>query len=146
MRTLREYADWLTANEDPRGEYLTAELDLRDAEATVLRLESRIYELTEFRGVDSEWMDTVFPLTVQAPVVGTFFAAPTPGAPPFVKPGDVCLRDTIVGIIEAMDLFNEIPAGRAGVVTKVLVSNGQPVRHGDPLVQLSRPPQLLAGG
>jgi acetyl-CoA carboxylase biotin carboxyl carrier protein len=73
---------------------------------------------------------------VRAPMVGTFYRAPEPGAPPFVAPGARVEPDTVVGIIEVMKLMNSIPAGCAGVVTNVLVGNAEPVEFGQPLVAI----------
>jgi acetyl-CoA carboxylase biotin carboxyl carrier protein len=73
---------------------------------------------------------------VRAPMVGTFYRAPEPGAPPFVEPGTRVEADTIVGIIEVMKLMNSIPAGCAGVVTNVLVGNAEPVEYGQPLIAI----------
>jgi acetyl-CoA carboxylase biotin carboxyl carrier protein len=69
-------------------------------------------------------------------MVGTFYRAPEPGAPPFVEPGTRVGPDTIVGIIEVMKLMNSIPAGCAGVVTNVLVGNAEPVEYGQPLIAI----------
>lgn len=71
--------------------------------------------------------------SVKSPMVGTMYAAPTPDAPPFVKPGQkVNVGDTLC-IIEAMKMFNEIEADKAGVVKECLVDNGQPVEFEQPL-------------
>ena len=72
--------------------------------------------------------------TVNAPMVGTFYSAPSPGAPDFVKIGDkVNVGDTIC-IIEAMKILNQIEADKAGVVKAILVENAQPVEFAQPLV------------
>jgi len=77
--------------------------------------------------------ETVSGHTVNSPMVGTFYAAPSPGAKPFVGVGDsVGIGDTLC-IIEAMKLLNQIEADKAGVVKAVLVENGQPVEYGQPL-------------
>jgi len=73
---------------------------------------------------------------VRAPMVGTFFRAPAPGAPPFVEPGSRVAPETTVCIIEVMKLMNSICAERAGVVTHVLVADGEPVEHGQPLIAI----------
>jgi acetyl-CoA carboxylase biotin carboxyl carrier protein len=73
---------------------------------------------------------------VRAPMVGTFYRAPEPGAPPFVEPGTRVEPDTIVGIIEVMKLMNSIPAGCAGVVTNALVGNAEPVEYAQPLLAI----------
>jgi acetyl-CoA carboxylase biotin carboxyl carrier protein len=71
---------------------------------------------------------------VLAPMVGTFYRAPEPGAEPFVQVGDWIEVGRVVGIIEAMKLMNPIEAEVAGVVTDVLVSNANTVEFGQPLI------------
>jgi acetyl-CoA carboxylase biotin carboxyl carrier protein len=73
---------------------------------------------------------------ITAPMIGTFYAAATPGAQPFVAEGDEVYVGQTIGIIEAMKIMNEIAADRAGVVEAVLVGNGQPVEYGSPLMRL----------
>jgi|SRR5690242_5681084 len=70
---------------------------------------------------------------VKSPIVGTFYESPSPGAPPFVKPGDQVEVGQVLCIIEAMKLMNEIESEHAGEVVKRLVQNGQPVEYGQPL-------------
>ncbi len=71
--------------------------------------------------------------TVKSPMVGTFYRAPTPGAKSFVEIGSrVNVGDTIC-IVEAMKILNQIEADKTGVVSAVLVENGQPVEYGEPL-------------
>ena len=72
-------------------------------------------------------------LTVEAPMVGTFYRAPKPDAPPFVNEGDAIKEGQVLGIVEAMKLMNEIEARVAGRIVKILVENGQPVEFGQPL-------------
>ena len=73
---------------------------------------------------------------ITAPMIGTFYAAATPGAQPFVAEGDEIYLGQTIGIIEAMKIMNEIAADRAGVVEAILVGNGQPVEYGSPLMRL----------
>lgn len=73
---------------------------------------------------------------VRAPLVGCYYAAPSPGAEPFVQIGDAVEAGTTVAIIEAMKLMNTIVAGESGVVTEVLVSNGESVEFDQILLQL----------
>ena len=73
---------------------------------------------------------------ITAPMIGTFYAAATPGAQPFVAEGDEIYTGQTIGIIEAMKIMNEIAADRAGVVEAILVGNGQPVEYGSPLMRL----------
>jgi acetyl-CoA carboxylase biotin carboxyl carrier protein len=75
-------------------------------------------------------------LTIEAPMVGTFYRAPSPDAQPFVRDGDRVKKGQVVCIIEAMKLMNEIESKVAGRVVKVLVENTQPVEYGQPLFLL----------
>jgi acetyl-CoA carboxylase biotin carboxyl carrier protein len=70
---------------------------------------------------------------IKSPLVGTFYSAAKPGSEPFVKVGARVTPATVVGLIEAMKLFNEIPAECAGTITEVLVENQQPVEFGQVL-------------
>jgi acetyl-CoA carboxylase biotin carboxyl carrier protein len=71
--------------------------------------------------------------TIFSPMVGTFYRAPAPDAPPFVRVGDLIKEDTTLCIIEAMKLMNEIKAEIRGKVFRVLVENGVPVEYNQPL-------------
>jgi len=71
--------------------------------------------------------------TVKSPIVGTFYEAPSPGAPPFAKVGDVVELGQVLCIVEAMKLLNEIESDVAGEVVKKLASNGQPIEYGQEL-------------
>lgn len=73
---------------------------------------------------------------IKSIMVGTFFAAPSPDSPPFVKVGDSVGVDTTVCIIEAMKVFNEIPSGVSGKIVAVLVESGDPVEFGQPLFKV----------
>ena len=75
-------------------------------------------------------------LTIEAPMVGTFYRAPSPDAQPFVREGDRVKKGQVVCIVEAMKLMNEIESKVAGRVMKVLVENAQPVEYGQPLFLL----------
>ena len=71
--------------------------------------------------------------TIAAPMVGTFFSAPTPGAKPFASVGmEVAIGQTL-GIIEAMKMMNHIESDRAGRLAEILVANGEPVEFGQPM-------------
>jgi acetyl-CoA carboxylase biotin carboxyl carrier protein len=70
---------------------------------------------------------------VKSPIVGTFYGSPSPGAAPFVSPGDHVEKGKVVGIVEAMKLMNEIESDVTGEIVKVLATNGQPVEYGQPL-------------
>jgi acetyl-CoA carboxylase biotin carboxyl carrier protein len=73
---------------------------------------------------------------IVSPMVGTFYQAMSPDAPPCAKVGQSVQPDTVVCIIEAMKVMNEIKAEIAGVVAEILVENGKPVQFGQPLFRL----------
>lgn len=70
---------------------------------------------------------------IKAPMVGTFYRAPSPESPPYVDVGAVVNNDSVLCIVEAMKLMNEIKAEMRGKVLKILVENGQPIEFGQPL-------------
>ena len=72
-------------------------------------------------------------IEITSPTVGTFYESPQPGDPAFVKVGDKVRADTIVCIVEAMKVFNQIPAEVSGTIAKVLVRDGEAVEFGQPL-------------
>ena len=74
--------------------------------------------------------------TVQAPMVGTFYSEPAPGAKPFVQIGDEVKVGQVLCIIEAMKMMNQIESDRAGKITSVLVQNGDPVEFGQALFSI----------
>ncbi|HEX2220992.1 MAG TPA: biotin/lipoyl-containing protein [Candidatus Limnocylindria bacterium] len=73
---------------------------------------------------------------VVAPLTGVWYASPSPGARPYVQPGDEIAPGRVVGLIEAMKLFNEIKADVAGRVRRVLAENGTLVKRQQPLVEV----------
>jgi acetyl-CoA carboxylase biotin carboxyl carrier protein len=77
--------------------------------------------------------DTTGLTPVTSPMIGIFYRAPAPGAEPYVKEGDLVQKGTVVCIIEAMKLMNEIETEVAGRVARTLVENGQAVEFGQPL-------------
>ncbi len=72
----------------------------------------------------------------KAPIIGTFYLTPKPDAEPLVKPGDHVSEKTVLCIIEAMKIFNQIECDREGEIIKILVENGQPVEYGQPLFEI----------
>lgn len=76
-------------------------------------------------------------LSIRAPLPGTFYRAPQPGAPPFVEVGDTVTVNTVIGIIETMKLMNPVHAEAAGVVAEFLADNAAMVAKGQPLVRLA---------
>ena len=74
---------------------------------------------------------------IESPLVGTFYRAASPEAKPFGRVGDKVDPDTVVGIIEAMKVMNEIKAEKRGEIREILVENGDPVEYGQPLFVIS---------
>ena len=73
---------------------------------------------------------------ITSPMVGTFYASPSPEAPPFVSVGQEVTEDTVVCIMEAMKVMNEIKAEAKGVITQVMIENAKPVEFGQPLFKI----------
>ena len=69
-------------------------------------------------------------------MVGTFYSAPSPESPSFVSVGQTITADTVICIIEAMKVMNEVKAEVSGVVVEILAENGKPVQYGQPLFRL----------
>ncbi|WP_295802930.1 acetyl-CoA carboxylase biotin carboxyl carrier protein [uncultured Microbulbifer sp.] len=74
---------------------------------------------------------------VKSPMVGTFYAASSPGAEPFVKVGQQVKVGDVICIVEAMKMMNQIEADKAGTIESILVEDGQPVEYDQPLVTIS---------
>ena len=74
--------------------------------------------------------------TIDSPTVGTFYSAPSPDDPPFVKVGQAVSPDSVVCIVEAMKVFNQIQAETAGTIVEVLVEDGEAVEFGQPLFRI----------
>jgi acetyl-CoA carboxylase biotin carboxyl carrier protein len=81
-------------------------------------------------------VDDAHLLLIRSPMVGTFYAAASPDSPPFVKVGDQVGPETTVCVLEAMKVFNEIPAECSGKIVAVLVTNGQAIEFGQPLFRV----------
>jgi acetyl-CoA carboxylase biotin carboxyl carrier protein len=75
-------------------------------------------------------------IEIKSPMIGTFYRAPSPEAAPYVEVGTEVNSETVVCIIEAMKVMNEIKAELKGVVTQILVENGKPVEFGQPLFKI----------
>ena len=92
--------------------------------------------VTSERPVVADAVPLTTSITIEAPMVGTFYRASSPTADPYVREGDMVKEGQILCIIEAMKLMNEIESKAAGRVAKILVENGQPVEYGQPLFVL----------
>ncbi len=86
--------------------------------------------------VDTPKISESSDLFITSPMVGTFYATPSPGDPAFVKVGDTVDEDTVVCIVEAMKVMNEVKAGVSGRVAEILVDNSDPVEFGTKLIRI----------
>ena len=77
-------------------------------------------------------------LFVKSPMVGTFYISPATDKPPFIKEGDRVTEDTVVCIIEAMKVMNEVKAGVSGVIKEVLCNNASPIEFGTKLFKIEK--------
>jgi acetyl-CoA carboxylase biotin carboxyl carrier protein len=75
-------------------------------------------------------------VAIESPMVGTYYASPSPDKPPFVSVGGQVGPNSVVCLVEAMKIFNEIKAERSGTIVKVLVQSGQAVEFGQPLFMI----------
>ena len=73
---------------------------------------------------------------IESPTIGTFYSKPKPESENYVKPGDMVTPDTVVCIVEAMKMFNEITAGVSGKIVECLVANEEPVDNNKPLFKV----------
>ena len=101
------------------------------------QLEPQIQEKLPQKESESNQPETKEGHEVTSPMVGTFYTAASPEADPFVKVGDTVTEETVIGIVEAMKVMNEIKAGKSGVVTEIYVDNAHPVEFGTKLFKLA---------
>lgn len=118
--------------EQPRSSVMTTRTDqtlARGAEMPTGRVSSPITSETKAQ-------EDINSLYITSPMVGTFYTSPSPEDAPFVKVGDKIDKNTVVCIIEAMKVMNEIKAGMGGTVVEVLIETGQPVEFGTKLFRI----------
>lgn len=138
------------------NEYDLAEIDLRQADQRVRLRRGQEPTLTPVSHAPQQLPEATVPVPaapaqsqppsppaggdqakyIRSPIVGTFYAAPNPDAAPFVKVGDQVGADTTVCIVEAMKVFNEVPAEVSGKIVAVLAQSGDAVEFGQPLFQV----------
>lgn len=75
-------------------------------------------------------------IPITSPMTGIYYSAPSPGSPPFVQVGDEITAGQVIGLIEAMKVFNEVPSPTSGTVSKIMVESGQLVNLGEPLLYI----------
>ena len=112
------------------------EANQRRTNAALARAKESGTTLSSAAAEESEREDTAS-IYVTSPMVGTFYGSPSPEDPSFVKPGDRVEKSTVVCIIEAMKVMNEIKAGVTGTVVEVLIESGHPVEFGTKLFRVT---------
>ena len=115
--------------EELRIETETLSLHVLRGDAKPMRAEPEPAAAT--KGADTEGL-----VTIEAPMLGTFYRAEAPGAKPFVEVGARVEHETVVGIIEVMKMMNSIPAGVAGTIVEVCAENAEPVEYGAALFRV----------
>ena len=108
-----------------------------ESDGEELRVETEAFTLTVIR--EAEPVPRVSEegaRTIEAPILGTFYRAPAPGAAPFVDVGTRVEADTVVCLIEVMKMMNPIPAGVAGTIAEICVENAALVEYGAPLFRI----------
>lgn len=114
-----------------------SEIEIREGEESVRIARGNIVPVSPGKPVDTSGLaDTPEKLTghvVRAPMVGTFYRAPSPGSPPFVEVGDRVKPGDTLCIIESMKMMNHIQADKAGSIEAILEENGKPVQFDQPI-------------
>lgn len=96
-------------------------------------IEPPVKPISPLAEIKEEAEETQRLVTITSPIVGIFHRSPAPEASPFVEIGTAVKKGQVLCIVEAMKLMNEIESDSDGVVSKILVENGQPVEYGEPL-------------
>ena len=131
---LLEFIDTLSASKFTECTYEADGIKLYlKREETVVRTQE-IQTVPAVEPVQSEIPKDETVKDIVSPIVGVFYAAPSPDADPFVKVGDRVEKGQVIGIVEAMKLMNEIQSDISGVVTHIYAENGDGVEYGQPLI------------
>jgi acetyl-CoA carboxylase biotin carboxyl carrier protein len=115
-------------------EYASGDMRLRVARSAVVAVAAAAPRAEPHAGPAAGHEEPPHPGAVTAPIVGTVYLSPEPGAEPFVRVGTTVVEGETLLLIEAMKTFNEVRATRAGRVDRLLVADGTPVEYGEPLV------------
>lgn len=108
----------------------------KEKESVVAPVKQSIQEQIQVKEITTTEEHNEDTITINAPMVGTFYKSPSPEADPYVKVGDKVTNNSIVCILEAMKLFNEIQAEVSGEIIEILAEDGQLVEYGQPLFKV----------
>ena len=127
-----------------------SELEVRVGKDRVVVRDPEVITPTSVRGelldIDQAAMTSVVSGTpIATPITGIYYASSRPGAEPFVKVGDWITEGAVIGLVEAMKVFNEVLSDKSGSVTEVLVASGDSVTEGEPLIMVNTDPEVTDG-
>ena len=127
-----------------------SELEVRVGKDRVVVRDPEVITPTSVRGElsdsDQAAMTSVVSGTpITTPITGIYYASSRPGAEPFVKVGDWITEGAVIGLVEAMKVFNEVLSDKSGSVTEVLVASGDSVTEGEPLIMVNTDPEVTDG-
>lgn len=131
-RQMREYG-LTTLDVEHEGSRVRIKIDAPRLVKTGQAADIPVVQATIASPISSESADQV----VTSPMIGTFYASPSPGDPVFVQEGDDVEVGQVIGIIEAMKIMNEITSEYEGTISKILVKNAQAVEYGQPLFHIA---------
>ena len=136
---VRKLAELLEETGLSEIEYASGDLRVRVARNAVTAVAAPVVAVPRadpVPGAPASHEEPLHPGAVTAPMVGTVYLSPEPGAEPFVRVGSTVVEGETLLLLEAMKTFNEVRAPRAGKVVRPLVADGTPVEYGEPLVIL----------
>jgi acetyl-CoA carboxylase biotin carboxyl carrier protein len=133
---VRKLAELLEETGLSEIEYAAGDLRVRVARNAVAAPVAIAPRTEPLPGPAAAHEEPLHPGAVTAPMVGTVYLSPEPGAEPFVRVGSTVVEGETLLLLEAMKTFNEVRAPRAGKVIRLLVADGTPVEYGEPLVIL----------
>jgi acetyl-CoA carboxylase biotin carboxyl carrier protein len=131
---IKQLADILNQTGLGEIEYAEGERRIRVARPAVAPVAQAVAPMAPAAGPTAAAEGEAPANAITAPMVGTVYASPEPGAPPFVRVGDQVKDGQTLLIIEAMKVMNQIRSPRAGTVTQIFVRDGSPVEYGEPLL------------
>lgn len=131
-RQMREYG-LTTLDVEHEGSRVRIKIDAPRLVKTGQAADIPVVQTTIASPISSESADQV----VTSPMIGTFYASPSPGDPAFVQEGDDVEVGQVIGIIEAMKIMNEITSEYEGTISRILVKNAQAVEYGQPLFHIA---------
>jgi acetyl-CoA carboxylase biotin carboxyl carrier protein len=131
---IKQLADILNQTGLGEIEYAEGERRIRVARPAVAPVAQAVAPMAPAAGSTAAAEGEAPANAITAPMVGTVYASPEPGAPPFVRVGDQVKDGQTLLIIEAMKVMNQIRSPRAGTVTQIFVRDGSPVEYGEPLL------------